>query len=64
MPHGVYIRKQNKDGFKNIVAKYALWQGNGATIYVKNAGIIKESNEGGRYFVTVPRFETYDARYK
>ncbi|UEB47542.1 DUF3237 family protein [Campylobacter rectus] len=24
----------------------------------------KKSNEGGRYFVTVPRFETYDARYK
>lgn len=24
----------------------------------------KKSNEGGRHFVTVPRFETYDARYK
>lgn len=64
MPYGVDIQKQNKDGSKNIVAKYGLKLDDGETIYVENSGIIRKTDGGGRYFVTIPKFETYSQKYK
>ena len=64
MSHGVDIQKQNKDSSKNILAKYGLALDDGESIYVENAGIIRTNADGSRYFVTIPKFETYSPKYK
>lgn len=64
MSHGVDIQKQNKDGSKNILAKYGLKLDDGESIYVENAGVIRTKADGSRYFVTIPKFETYSPKYK
>ncbi len=62
--HGIDIQRQNKDGSKNILAKYGLALDDGESIYVENAGIIRTNTDGSRYFVTIPKFETYSPKYK
>ncbi|MCD8213801.1 MAG: DUF3237 domain-containing protein [Campylobacter sp.] len=64
MPYGVDIQKRNKDDSKYIVAKYALKLDDGESIYVENSGIIRKTDDGGRYFITTPKFETYSSKYK
>ncbi|MDN4493039.1 DUF3237 domain-containing protein [Ureibacillus aquaedulcis] len=76
LPGGVDSQIIRNDGKCELSARYAIQLEDGATIYIQNDGIrtvpqeyVQQVKEGKfidpslYYFMTVPKFETYDIKY-
>lgn len=77
LPGGIDSQIIRPDGKCELSARYAILLDDGATVYIENNGIrtvpaeqVKDVVEGKfvdpslYYFVTIPKFETYDEKYK
>lgn len=77
LPGGIDSQIIRPDGKCELSARYSILLDDGASIYIENNGIrtvsiehVKDVIEGKfvdpslYYFVTVPKFETYDEKYK